>query len=133
MTPWSGIDQRFQRTEFLNMDSRLLEEVKEFVAEALQEPKKGLSAKTSITDDLGVGGDDGAEFMQSFSERFAVDLTAFPYEKYFGSEAGATPLTFVVGAIRRVTTGRWSVLTPLTLGDLADAAARRSWKVESPL
>jgi acyl carrier protein len=113
------------------MNSELLEEVKAFVAEVWYEPRRGLAAETSVNDDLGMDGDDGVEFMLAFAERFSVDLASFPHDKYFGPEAGATPLSMVEGIIRRVTTGKWSDLAPLTLRDLAEAAERRSWPAES--
>lgn len=109
------------------MDCELLEEVKSFVAAFWGEPENRLSAETSVNEDLGVDGDDGAEFMLAYGERFSVDLTAFPHDKYFGPEAGATPLSMLAGVVRRVTTGRWSGLLPLTLRELTEAAERREW------
>jgi acyl carrier protein len=114
------------------MTCELLEEVKTFVAEFWGEPKNRLAAETSVNDDLGMDGDDGVEFMLEFGERFAVDLTAFPHDKYFGPEAGATALSMLVNVVRRVTTGKWSGLAPLTLRELADAAEWRKWAAESP-
>jgi hypothetical protein len=111
----------------MSTNKDLLEEVKSFVAEFWGKPVNRLTAETSINEELGMGGDDGVEFIQAFGERFAVDLAAFPHDKYFGPEAGATPLSMLVGIIRRVTTGRWSDLTPLTLRDLAYAAGQRRW------
>ena len=113
------------------MNRELLKEVKDFVAKVWDEPKNGLSAETSVNDDLGMDGDDGVEFMQAFGERFAVDLTSFPYDKYFGPEAGPTPLSLVKAIILRVTTGKWTDLVPLRLSDLTEAAERRRWPVES--
>ena len=112
------------------MNDELLEEVKSFVAEYWREPKDRLRAETSVNDDLGMDGDDGSEFMQAFGERFAVDLTDFPHDKYFGPEAGANPLSLAAGVIRCLTTGRWSDLAPLTLRALAKAAGHRRWPVE---
>ena len=113
------------------MDSELLDEVKAFVAEFWLEPKGRLSAETSVNLDLGMDGDDGVEFMQAFSLRFGVDLSAFPHDKYFGPEAPATPISVVEAIIRRVKMGRWSDLCPLRVGALAEAAENRSWVVES--
>ena len=111
------------------MNNELLEEVKAFVAAFWYKPKEGLTAETSVNDDLGMDGDDAAEFMQAFSERFKVDLTCFPYDKHFGSE-GSNPLVLVEAIYLRVTTGRWNSLTPLTLRELVEAAEQRRWKVE---
>jgi hypothetical protein len=109
----------------------LLEEVKSFAAEYWGEPIERLTAETSVNEELGMDGDDGVEFMRAFGERFAVDLAAFPHGKYFGPEAGATPFSMLVGVVRRVATGRWSNLAPLTLRVLAEAAGQRRWPVES--
>lgn len=112
-------------------DEQLLKDVIAFVAEYWNEPESRLMAETSVNDDLGMDGDDGDEFMQAFSARFAVDLSAFPHDKYFGPEASATPLSFIAAIILRLTTGRWTKLSPLKLRQLAEAAKRGSW-VESP-
>ena len=66
-------------------------------------------------------GDDGEDFLQAFCDRFGVDLSMFPHEKYFGPEAAANPISVIVCIIRRVTTGSWSGLSPLTVGDLVKA------------
>lgn len=59
----------------------------------------------TFEEEPGMDGDDGVEFMQAFAERFAADRTSFPHDKYFGPEAGATPLSMVKGTIRRLTKG----------------------------
>jgi acyl carrier protein len=117
--------------DLVGMNTELLEEVKAFVAEFWYEPKGGLSAETSVNDDLGMDGDDGVEFMEAFSVHFGVDLGAFPHDRYFGPEAAANPISIIAGIIRRVTTGKWSDLSPLTLRDLVEAVENRRWVVES--
>ncbi|HKU74613.1 MAG TPA: DUF1493 family protein [Pyrinomonadaceae bacterium] len=113
------------------MNKELLDEVIAFVVEYWEEPKGRLFAETSINNDLGMDGDDGLEFMQAFSQRFAVDLGTFPHEDYFGSEAAATPLSIIVAMIRWSTTGKWTKLSPLTLRDLAVAIENKRWVGES--
>lgn len=108
---------------------RALAEVIAFVAEYWEEPQSQLSAETSINKDLGMDGDDGLEFMQAFSRRFAVDLETFPYDNYFGYEAAATPISIITVIIRRLTTGKSTKLSPLTLRQLAIAVENRSWVV----
>ncbi len=111
------------------MNMELLNEVIAFVAEYWEEPKNQLSAETSINEDLGIDGDDGFEFMQAFSRRFAVNLGAFPYDNYFGVEAAATPISIIVLMIRWLTTGKSTKLSPLTLRQLAEAVENGSWTV----
>ena len=106
----------------------LLNEVIAFVAEYCEVPKSRLSAETSINIDLGMDGDDGVEFMQAFSRRFAVDLVTFKHDNYFGPEAAATPISIIAMMMRRLTTGEWTNRTPLTLRQLAVAAENGSWE-----
>ena len=105
----------------------LLNDVIAFVAEYWDEPKSRLFAETSINNDLGMDGDDGLEFMEAFSRRFAVDLRTFPYDNYFGPEAAATPVSIIASMIRWITTGKSTNLAPLTLRQLALAAENGSW------
>ena len=105
----------------------LLKQVRAFVAEYWSEPESRLFAETSVNCDLGMDGDDGVEFMDAFSVRFNVDLTEFPHDKYFGPEASATPISFIHASIRRLTTGRWTNLSPLTLRQLAVAVENGRW------
>ena len=107
------------------VNTDLLEQVKVFVAEFASVHKGRISAETRVNDDLGVDGDDGEDFLNAFCDRFGVDPNLFPPDKYFGPEAGANPLSVLVCLTRRVTTGSWSGLSPLTVGDLVKAVDRR--------
>ena len=117
--------------EMMNDDPQPLKDVMAFVAEFRNEPESRLTGETSLNEDLGVDGDGGIELLQAFSARFAVDLSAFPHDKYFGPEASATPLSFIEAIILRLTTGSWSKLCPLKLRQLAEAVELGRW-VESP-
>ena len=97
------------------------------MAEYWGEPKSRLFAETSINNDLGMDGDDGLEFMEAFSGRFAVDLGTFPYHNYFGPEAPANPISIIVAMIRWITTGKSTNLSPLTLRQLAVAVENGRW------
>lgn len=113
----------------LAMNMELLNEVIAFVAEYWAEPKSQLFAETSINNDLGMDGDDGLEFMQAFSRRFAVDLGTFPHDNYFGAEAAATPISIIALTIQWLTTGKSTTLSPLTLRQLATAVENGRWVV----
>jgi len=111
------------------MNTELLNDVIAFVAEYWEEPESQLSAETSVNNDLGMDGDDGLEFMQAFSRRFAVDLATFPHNNYFGAEAAATPISLIAMMIRWLTTGKSTKLSPLTLRQLVAAVENGSWLV----
>jgi hypothetical protein len=107
------------------LNSDLFEEVKSFVAEFWSVSPDRISAETAVNDDLGMDGDDGVDFLEAFCVRFGVDSSVFPHDKYFGPEAPADPISVIEGIVRRVTTGRWSDLPALTVGDLVMAVERR--------
>lgn len=113
------------------MNMETLNEVIAFVAEYCEEPKSRLFAETSINNDLGMAGDDGLEFMQTLSRRFAVDLGTFQPDNYFGAEAAASPISIIALMIRRLMTGKSTKLSPLTLRQLAVAVENGSWIDES--
>lgn len=113
------------------MNTELLNELIVFVAEYWEEPTSRLFAETSVNNDLGMDGDDGVEFMEAFSRRFAVDLGRFPHDNYFGVEAAANPISMIASMVRWVTTGSSTKLSPLTLRQLAEAVENGSWVVDS--
>lgn len=43
----------------------------------------------SLSNDLGIYGDDAAEFIVSFSEKFNVDISEFNFDRYFEGEGDA--------------------------------------------
>jgi hypothetical protein len=63
-----------------------------------------ISSSSSITDHLGIGGDDGRDFMIEFSKEFDVDITDFEFDRYFGCEPGFS-LHLVLVALACVMTG----------------------------
>jgi hypothetical protein len=70
---------------------------------------------------LGLDGDDADEFMMEFARRFQVDLRGFEFSRYFGCEAGLTPLSAIVGLF--TDGGRESI----ALERLAQAAENGRW------
>jgi len=52
-------------------------EVLAFVADFTATPVEEIRLNTLINGELGVDGDDGAEFLQNFSKKFEVDLYLF--------------------------------------------------------
>ncbi|MDR2637450.1 MAG: DUF1493 family protein [Zoogloeaceae bacterium] len=132
-----------------DLESRIIESLSRFTG--IDASK--ISSSSSITDDLGVGGDDGIDLMNEFSREFDVDITNFEFDKYFGHEPGFSfhmlmaILAFgVIGSIIAIispalfvflsiivlllvrivyqTSGATSSLAPLTVADLIDLARK---------
>ena len=57
-----------------------------FVREQIREYKKSITRETSIENDLGITGEEAAELLSSFSQKFNVDISKFDFEKYFNDE-----------------------------------------------
>lgn len=57
-----------------------------FVRDQIREHKKDITRETSIENDLGVTGEDASELLQSFGDKFSVDISRFEFGKYFNEE-----------------------------------------------
>ena len=101
------------------------QEVTEFVAEQLSVNRGLLNPATRLGHDLGLDGDDGAEFMQAFAQHFGVDLSQFRCDHHFGPESAFNPLAYL-----------WLLLfdrkqlrlVPITIADLVEATQRGRWQ-----
>jgi hypothetical protein len=49
----------------------------------------------NLSKDLGIDGDDAAEFLLEYRNALGVDLDSFKYDEYFGPEGTATPFTIL--------------------------------------
>jgi hypothetical protein len=104
--------------------SELEATVREFLASTLAVRPERLQLHTSLFQDLGVAGDDGADLLKDFALRFGVDVSHVDPSCYFGAED--SPVFVLFHWARRVfrrgdhvtREGQW----PLTVGDLVEAA-----------
>lgn len=84
---------------------------------------ESLVPSTRLLHDLGIDGDDAVEILTDFSKRFGMDLSSFPFQRYFGSELGSG----IRWLLRKI--GQQSAIrfAPVTVQDLIDAANRGRW------
>lgn len=102
-----------------------IEQVKDFVAEITGVKQERLTEATRLGHDLGVDGEDAAELIQAFVQRFQVDMSEFNFDSHFGPEAGFNPITYLIGRVFR----RHEIETvPVTIADLAEAATTGKWE-----
>jgi hypothetical protein len=94
------------------------EAVLNLVAECTGCSRGQLSLDTALNQELGVDGDDAAELLEAFARKFGVDLSRFPYDRYFGNETTMLSV-FEIG----------SSTAPLTIRDLVQMADQRTWGV----
>ena len=66
------------------MDTNLADRVRQFVCDFWYENPRRLRADTRLEEDLGMTGEDAAEFLEAFAEAFEVDLTGIEFHKHFG-------------------------------------------------
>lgn len=83
-----------------------------------------LTSDTELFAQLGLEGDDAAEFLDHYATEFRVDMTSFDYHQYFGPEG----LDFVSVIISLFSRKGRQPHKPLTLGDLHDAMIRGRWE-----
>ena len=58
------------------------DEVIAFIATELSIKPAKISLEKEIGNDFGVDGDDAAEFIEAFAQRFEIDLTGFVFNDY---------------------------------------------------
>ena len=75
------------------MPNSFEEEVVMFLSDHLSIAPDKLTRSTRLFHDLGIDGDDAVELIESFSDRFSVDIADFEFSRYFGEEAAVTPLS----------------------------------------
>jgi acyl carrier protein len=71
------------------MADDLEERIRHFVSETGRVPPTDVTSATTLTDELGIDGDDAVEFFQAFEKEFEVDLSDLwlKWSHFFGSEA----------------------------------------------
>ena len=75
------------------MNEITFEEIKNFTIKELSlSHNVEVTEKTCLTHDLGVAGDDGLDYMMSFSKEFKMSLEDFNAIEYFGYEKSANIL-----------------------------------------
>jgi hypothetical protein len=115
------------------MGENITDRVTEFAAPYWSEAASRLTPATCLEDDLGMTGDDAAEFVRHFAAEFRVDLPGFELDRHFGNERPATPVSLALGLLDWATTGRKGrpAPEPVTIARLAEAAAAGRWAAPS--
>lgn len=88
-----------------------------------------------VQDDLGIDGDDAVELIVEFSKRFKVDMSDFPYSRYFGPEG--LPPTWLLYILKwcmlRMRNANYRATKPLYVKQLIAAARDGKWReVDEP-
>lgn len=111
------------------MSVRLMAEIEAFARkESGVLPHRNLHGATTIEDDLGITGDDAAEFMEKFFDVFGVDASGFDFGRYFHDE-GFNPFLVLLMPFRRYRDRQKKI--PITLAMLAKAVECRRWDAAS--
>ena len=108
-----------------------------FVAHEVGVKPERLSTKTTLFGDLAVDGDDGAELLEAFAEKFQVDLQGLDLSNHFGPEINSLnmwslPFQWFKYWLKNGNSPEERCeLLPITIGDLIDAANRGCWRSSS--
>ncbi len=106
-----------------------------FIEKHYWAPKTGFSKTTTIADDLGIDGQDGAEFMELIAAHFELNMIGFDWLKYFAPE-GCNPLIPLLWPLRARMSKWWLEFfqfdlfcekTPLTLQHICACIDARCW------
>lgn len=106
------------------MKNEIIKFISDFTSVKIEE----ISPNTLVNNDLGIDGDDGAEFLKEYGKRFNVDLIPIS-ETYFGNEG--LSLFFVIlwpyYLVRRVLGYKTNNLAPLPVSQLIKSAEMGKW------
>jgi hypothetical protein len=105
-------------------DTTLPDRVRQFVCDFWYQSPHRLRADTRLEEELGMTGDDAAEFLEAFAETFDVDLTGIEFHRHFGPECGG-PILFCSRELTEEMKdlGKY----PVTVGHLVEVAALKRW------
>jgi hypothetical protein len=106
------------------MNPSLPARVVQFVCDFWCEPSDKLRPETRLEEDLGMTGDDAAEFLEEFAEEFQVNLTGIEFHKHFGPE-GCGPTLFWPRTLKEALKDHGKY--PVTIGHLIDIALANRW------
>ncbi len=113
----------FSNSNWTNEDGLL--EVKNFVSQQTGISISNLNRNSSLSEDLGIEGDDANDFMQAFSKTFDVELTNFVFDKYFYPEGAFNPISYLI--YRKLFRRPKLQHIPITLSRLVEAVLKRKW------
>ena len=106
------------------MSGAFSDRVRQFLCEFRCERPDKLGSETPLEEDLGMTGDDAAEFLEAFAEEFEVDLTGLEFHKHFGPECSG-PILFWPSWLREELKDHGKY--PVTVGHLIEVAAVKRW------
>jgi len=98
--------------------------IKRFIHEFTGVAEKRIVNNTSLQKDLGIEGDDADDFMQTYAQKFNVDLESFKFTDYFSVEGGFNPISYLF--VRIFNPAHLKKQT-ITLADLVNAARKGKW------
>lgn len=95
----------------------ITEELIEFIRKTTFIERMPVTETTLLVDEIGISGDDAIDFLEKFSKRFDVDISAFDFMKYFNDEGevSISILDYWLGNKKNRTKNQ------LTVGDLQKA------------
>jgi hypothetical protein len=106
------------------MNTDLANRVRQFVGDFCRKNPDQLQADTRLEEDLGITGDDAAEFLKAFAAAFEIDLTEIEFHKHFGPECSVPMIVWPRWLKDQASElGKHAV----TVGHLVEVAAARRW------
>jgi hypothetical protein len=105
------------------MEHDLPDRVRQFVCEFSGMNPHDFRSGTRLEDDLGMTGDDAAEFLEAFAEEFEADLTGIEFHKHFDPEG--IPLLFWPPGLANHMKDLGHF--PVTIGHLIEVASAKRW------
>ena len=102
--------------------SAIASDVIKFVADTCGIAPDRILLASRLREDLHLDGDDAHELLVSFCERFQIHPGGIDFSKFFGPEAGWSPIAFLLPKRQ---------FLQMTIQDLIDSAAGKEWHIQA--
>jgi acyl carrier protein len=101
------------------------EQMADFVAETTHYPRAKITLDTGLRGDVGMDGDDAAEFFEAYLQEFGVDLSSLRWDRHFGPEFSFFPVWMLFPSW-----WKWQKeMVEIRLSDLLQSARAGVWTV----
>jgi hypothetical protein len=101
---------------------RLAQAVLDFLASETAYPRSKITLDSRVAEDLGVAGDDGDDLMDSFAEKFHVDISSFDFYAHYGDELSPVTGLFMIPFSPKLRKLLRTGLTTIRVRDFVNAA-----------
>ncbi|MEJ2591182.1 MAG: DUF1493 family protein [Candidatus Thiodiazotropha sp.] len=130
MRKWDKVLRTSPLRKALFAMNQLETDVIEFIAAESGTRKDQVGLNSTLLGDLGIDGDDARELLESFSERFGVDVSEFEWQWHFRNEPCIKGIIYLFRKLRYRDEHLAAKKEPVTVAQIMNACEKKMWKYD---